>query len=365
MTEAEGYCGELFGDKLEESALDERPLEEILTSVQLFREQRRPNDDCTDCLIQETSKRLVSGPQAKWIGRCRISSWVLRFRSIPMGTVARVLALLLCVTSIGVGSVLASPQSTSQVDTQKQAWSILVSGVHNSNMDKRANAIQALGLAPGNGDAARLAEDALGDKEASVRGAAAKALGAIGSPEAVPKLENLVNDKDISVALAVGHALVQLKSNSGYDVYYSLVAGVRKGRTSPITEEMDQMKTPARAIRFAFDQGVGFLPYGGYGMEALHAWKKRSTAPTRAAAARELAGDPDPRSGQALAKAVSDKDWSVRAAAVEAIAKRGDPARLVNVVPAMSDRKDIVRYSAAAAVIRLNGVPQENESQSH
>jgi hypothetical protein len=47
---------------------------------------------------------------------------------------------------------------------------------------------------------------------------------------------------------AVGHALVQLKSNSGYDVYYSLVVGVRKGRTSPITEEMNQMKTPSRAV---------------------------------------------------------------------------------------------------------------------
>jgi len=47
---------------------------------------------------------------------------------------------------------------------------------------------------------------------------------------------------------AVGHAFVQLKSNSGYDVCYSLVVGVRKGRTSPITEEMNQMKTPSRAV---------------------------------------------------------------------------------------------------------------------
>src|ERR1700722_17210807 len=217
--------------------------------------------------------------------------------------------------------------------------------------DRHSCAIQALGLASGDLEAVRLAEDALGDKEALVRGAAAKALGALGSPESIPKLQNLLADEDISVALAVGHALVQLKINSGYDVYYSLVVGVRKGRTSPITEELNQMKTPARAIRFAFDQGIGFLPYGGYGMEAYHAWKKRSTAPTRAAAARELAGDPDPRAGQALAKAVSDKDWSVRAAAVEAIAKRGDPALLVDIVPAMSDRKDVVHYSAAAAVL--------------
>ena len=136
-------------------------------------------------------------------------------------------------------------------------------------------------------------------------------------------------------------------------------------RESLITQEMDQMKTPSRAIRFAFDQGIGFLPYGGYGMEVLHAWNKRSSAPTRAAAARELAGDPDPRSGHALAKAVSDKDWTVRAAAVEAIAKRADASLLADIVPAMSDKKDIVRYSAAAAVLRLTRIAQGNGSQSH
>ena len=282
-----------------------------------------------------------------------------------MRTVAGVLILSLFFTPTAVDLRLESPQSAGQVDAQKQAWNILVKGAHGSNMDKRANAIQALGLASGDLEAVRLAEDALGDKEALVRGAAAKALGALGSPESIPKLQNLLADKDISVALAAGHALVQLKSNSGYDVYYSLVVGIRKGRTSPITEELNQMKTPARAIRFAFDQGIGFLPYGGYGMEAYHAWKKRSTAPTRAAAARELAGDPDPRTGQALAKAVSDKDWSVRAAAVEAIAKRGDPALLANIVPAMSDKKDIVRYSAAAAVLRLSRITRENGTQSH
>ena len=282
-----------------------------------------------------------------------------------MRSVMAFLAPLLCFTATAIDLPLASQQSTTQLDAQKQAWNMLVQGAHGSNMDKRANAIQALGLDSGDPAAVQLAEDALGDKEAYVRAAAAKALGALGSPQSIPKLQSLVTDKDISVALAVGHALVQLKSNSGYDVYYSLLVGVRKGNTSPITEEMNQMKTPSRAVRFAFDQGIGFLPYGGYGREDLHAWKKRSTAPTRAAAARELAGDPDPRSGQALAKAVSDKDWSVRAAAIEAIAKRGDPALLVDIVPAMSDRKDVVRYSAAAGVLRLGRIAQENGSRSH
>src|SRR5258708_27564404 len=78
-------------------------------------------------------------------------------------------------------------------------------------------------------------------------------------------------------------------------------------------------------------------------MEAVRDWKKRSTTPTRAAAARELAEDPDPRTSRALAEAASDKSWIVRAAALEAIAKRGDPALLETAAQQMSDKKDIVR----------------------
>ena len=180
-----------------------------------------------------------------------------------MRTLVGVPVLLLCFSAGAVDTPLVSPRSSAQVDAQKQAWEILKEGAR-GNMDKRANAVQALGLDVGDSAAVQMAEDALADKEAHVRAAAAKALGTLGSAEAVPKLQNLVDDKDISVALAVGHALVQLKSNAGYDVYYSLVVGNRKGSRSLITQEMDQMKTPGRAIRFAFDQGIGFLRTGGY-----------------------------------------------------------------------------------------------------
>jgi hypothetical protein len=42
------------------------------------------------------------------------------------------------------------PQSAEQVDAQKQAWDILKEGTHR-NMDKRENAVQALGLDGGLG----------------------------------------------------------------------------------------------------------------------------------------------------------------------------------------------------------------------
>ncbi len=75
-------------------------------------------------------------------------------------------------------------------------------------------------------------------------------------------------------------------------------------------------------------------------------------SPIRAAAAKILANDPDPESGQALVNATSDKNWLVKTAALEAIAKRGDPTLRDAIVPAMKDDNTAVRCTAAAAVIR-------------
>jgi HEAT repeat protein len=69
---------------------------------------------------------------------------------------------------------------------------------------------------------------------------------------------------------------------------------------------------------------------------------KDDTSPVRAAAAKTLTNDTDPRSGQALVQAVSDKKWMARVAALEAIAKRGDPQLLSGIVPAMSDKNEAV-----------------------
>ena len=52
--------------------------------------------------------------------------------------------MLLCFTPTDIDLPPASRPSAGQVDTQNQAWDILVGGAHGSNIDKRANAIQAL-----------------------------------------------------------------------------------------------------------------------------------------------------------------------------------------------------------------------------
>lgn len=255
-------------------------------------------------------------------------------------------------------------QPGSQQTSRDKAWDILRAGAKALNFDKRANAVQSLGLTSGDSEATQLAEEALHDKEPTVRAAAAKALGAMRSTKSIPLLQGALSDKDISVCLAVAHSLTQLKENSGYDLYYAVLMGERKGGKSLIADQMNDLKTPERAIKFAFDQGIGFLPYAGYGTEVVRAWKKRNTTPTRAAAARELAEDPDPRTSRALATVVSDKSWVVRAAALEAMAKRGDPALLESAAQQMSDKKDIVRFSAAAAALHLSHIADERSQKN-
>src|SRR6202043_1515707 len=99
--------------------------------------------------------------------------------------VVGVLAMLLCFTPTDIDLPPASRPSAGQVDTQNQAWDILVGGAHGSNIDKRANAIQALGLAAGDPGGGGFGGDARGGKESYGRDAATKALGALGSTESI------------------------------------------------------------------------------------------------------------------------------------------------------------------------------------
>lgn len=112
-----------------------------------------------------------------------------------------------------------------------------------------------------------------------------------------------------------------------------------------------------------FEEGLGYVPFAGMGFTAFKMLTKDDASPVRAAAAKMLANDPDPASGDALADASSDKNWRVRVAALDATAKRGDPKLLDEVEGAMSDEKEAVRYTAAAAVIRLTTVAKEGKKR--
>ncbi len=149
-----------------------------------------------------------------------------------------------------------------------------------------------------------------------------------------------------------------MKNDAGYSVYYAVLTGKRKTGDGLIGEQLDQFKDPKELAEFGFYQGIGFVPYAGYGLDVVRALTKKETSPLRAAAATALTYDPDPLSGEALVEAVSDKDWIVRAAALKAIARRGDPALLPKIEAAISGPEEVVRYTAAASVLQLARLSQ-------
>jgi len=256
-----------------------------------------------------------------------------------------------------VAAVLSPPQADAtttaaqQVDT---AWSVLQGGVVSSAPDRRLKAIRALQLLPKSPKAQEWAEKALKDNNASVRAEAASVLGAMGASSARPSLRDALNDRELKVVLSAANSLYVLKDPIAYEVYYALLTGERKGNTGLIQSQLDTLHDKKAMEKLMFETGIGFVPFGGMGWEAWKTISRNDAAPVRAQAADRLITDPDPKTGEALAKSCSDKKWQVRAAAANAIARRADPALESSVVPLMTDDNDTVRYTAAAAVIRLS-----------
>jgi HEAT repeat protein len=241
---------------------------------------------------------------------------------------------------------------------QDKAWEIIQAGTADKSPGARVLAVGPLGLVPDNPRAAALAEKALEDEKPQVRAAGARALGEMHHAPSIPKLRKALADKENSVVTAAAHSLVQLKDPAGYELYFSVLTGTRKKGQGFISEEMEVLKDPKKVAVFSLEEGIGFVPFGGYGLSAVQFIRsqEKDASTAKAVAARFLANDPDLQSKEALIRALSNKSSLVREAALEAIAQRADPSLLESVQPTMSDAKDRVRYTAAATVIRLTDV---------
>ena len=202
-----------------------------------------------------------------------------------------------------------------------------------------------------------MAEKALADPSPKVRASAARALGPMGAESSVPKLKTALNDVEPSVVLAAAHSLFVLgHRDEVYDIDYEVLTGERKSADGFVKSQMNELKDPRAVAKMGLETGIGFAPFGGEAYEAFKRISKDDRSPVRAAAAKELATDRDPKIDAALAKACSDKKWPVRAAAVWAIAKRDDPTLLNAITPMLGDKSEIVRYDASAAVVRLTAL---------
>ncbi|HTP31649.1 MAG TPA: HEAT repeat domain-containing protein [Candidatus Acidoferrales bacterium] len=234
-----------------------------------------------------------------------------------------------------------------------RSWKILEDAIGSDKTDPRGKAVRALGLITNNARARQLAEHALSDPKTDVQAAAADALGQMGARQSIPKLIEAIKSNDAAVVFAAANALYVLKDPRAYEIYYAVLMGERKTGEGLVDSQMKMIKDPKAMARMGFEAGVGFIPFGGAGLAVFKMVTKDDTSPVRAAAALKLAGDPDPKSAEALMQMASDKKWLVRAAVVDAIAKRGDPSLLKAVWPLLNDDEDTVRFTAAGAILRL------------
>ena len=162
---------------------------------------------------------------------------------------------------------------------------------------------------------------------------------------AVPQLEQLVRtDQDAGVVISGAKALVNLGDPLGFNVYYAILTGQMKSGANLMDQQKKMLQDPKKLAQFGFEQGVGFIPFGGLTLGVFRSLTRDDVSPIRAAAADVLAGDPDPKTTEALKTAVSDKSWIVRAAAADALGKRKDASVIPALQPALDDDREAVRY---------------------
>jgi HEAT repeat protein len=209
----------------------------------------------------------------------------------------------------------------------------------------------------GDEHALKFALRALHDKNSRVRAAAASTLGSLHSEQAIPELRAALSDKETSVMLAASQALYAMKDPAAYDIYYAILMGDKKSSAGLVQSQINRLKDPKQVAEMGFQEGLGFVPYGGMGYEAYRTIKSKNSAPARATAARLLALDPDPVSEDALMQAaLADKDQAVRQAALDALAQRGDPRCMERLSRNLTYKRYAVRYRSAATIIHLGSL---------
>jgi hypothetical protein len=248
------------------------------------------------------------------------------------------------------------PAKGKRLTERERAWLTLQDGVKENSAEKRAKAVNALGLLSANREAEGMAIEALGDEKYNVRSAAATALGIMHAVHAVRQLEKALDDDEPAVVLAAANSLLLLKDNRAYDVYYDVLTGKARTNKGFLKEQLKPFRDPKQVAALGFEEGIGFVPFAGIGYEVVKRVLKSAsdTSLIRAAAAKKLAHDPNPASAEALVNATEDKSWIVRAAALDAIAQRGDKSLLPQIGGSLKDTKDDVRYMAAACIVHLS-----------
>jgi HEAT repeat protein len=248
--------------------------------------------------------------------------------------------------------LITSRSFATEQPVTNHAWSILEAGFHDKKTEDQIQSISALGLMPGDAKAVKTAEDLLQDANADVSRAAVTALGEMNSTTSLPKIKALISHSDPKMIVTIAAVLTKFKDPEGYEIYYELLTGQRKGGGSVIDGIKDKREMEKMGVKTA----VGFLPGGGAATGAYDYLKHNGSSRSNldVTAVSELADDRDPVAEKAIVQASIGGKQVVQIAALRALAKRGDPSVIKDIEPAMDSDKAVVRYTAAATILHLS-----------
>ena len=264
--------------------------------------------------------------------------------------------------TLAVGLLFAAFAAAQTQSPQQLAWSILQAGVTGTNTQQRVSAVTALAMINADPKAVTMAKQALQDQNADVRAAAATTLGTLKARSSIVALQNALKDTDPAVIMSAAKSLVEMGNEEGFDTYYAVATGQLKSGQGLVASQEKKLNelfhNPKDLAETAFEQGIGFVPFGGIGFgafKAIHDSGENATV-VKATAYKMLAKDPDPKSGKALVAATADQQWPVRVAAYAALAKRGDRSVVPEISNGLSDQQQEVKLTAAAAIAQLSAV---------
>ena len=231
------------------------------------------------------------------------------------------------------------------------AWAILDAGLQDKSLDKRAEAIAALGIAAGDKKALKTLEESLQDPKPEIRMAAVGALGVLNAKSSLPKIKALLSDSDAKTTIAIAAVLKKFGDPEGFEIYYELVTGQRKNGQ----KLTDGLKDRKGLEKMGAEAAIGLLPFGGAATGAYDyiSGSSISGANVYVTAVNALSDDADPQVEKALVQAVFSGKEPVRVAALRALAKRGDATVVDEIEPAMHSDKAAISFTAAAAILHL------------
>ena len=264
---------------------------------------------------------------------------------------------------------LEAPSLTqAPAERKRAAWQMLENAVsEDRRAQTRIQALAALGLLRSS-ESERMIGNAMLDSDVDVRTAAVLAAGQTRDPNLTTSLRNLLDDKEPQVAFTAAMTLAKMGDRSGEDILMAVVEGDRKTHPGVLhgTEHKisRDLRNPAKLAKLGVMQGAVLLlgPFG-FGLTAIEFMRQSGGDAARAAAIEQIAQEKTEPIHRELLDALKDKDPGVRAAAAKVLVDYHDQPTQDAVYSLLLDPKDPARLTAAAAYLRIMGVPGPMENK--